>query len=1354
MKSNDSEKNKITDATPLKVLLVEDNPGDARLMEEMLAEAAPGKFDLIRVERLDSALKKIEQVHFEVVLLDLHLPDSRGISTLAKLQEKAPAIPMVLMTGLADESVGIEAVRKGAQDYLVKGQVNPRQLVSALRHAVERKRAEAQIQQERDTLEAVTESSNAHVAYLDRDFNFILVNSTYEKGSGHTRDELIGRNHFEFFPNPENETIFTRARDGGKPVEFKAKPFEFVDQPWRGVTYWDWTLTPIKEPSGTVTALVLSLVDITGAIRSRQLSESLNEINAIINSTLNFDEVLQRVVRESAKAIGSESAIIALRTPDHWEVRYSYKYPQEIAGAKIADDEMPHVWLAASIKKPVVIDDIYTDERVDPEVMQAFGLRSVLVLPLLLKEEVIGFISFNYHSGAVAFSEDKVEFAKKLGASVTLAIQNSELYTDERKARRLNEALNDINGLLGSTFDVDSVIPDVLSESNKHLGSESAVLLLRENAEWLVKYVHGLPSELTGMRFRGEEAETSPIIPAATEPVICDDAYNDKRFNTELMKKYSVRSFAGVPLSSKDGVIGSLSFHFHSAPNAFNEIQVDFAKKLAASISLALQNAQLFDSEQLARRREEERAKRLEVIHQITNIAVASLETKQVAESVMKSLAGRFGIGQAVIGLADEEKGELVPLASFGYPHGYFDMLGQIRIDGPLLFSRAFRSGEPAIVERTDLEAIPVVSREAFREAKIEIGSYVILQLKGMRKALGVISLTWPEPRKFTDDDIEFFTSIANEVAVGLENARLYEAEVEAQRKAQDELMTSNLLLAASNALAVSLDLHHILESLSDVVLKALDRTRLVVNLIDRETNELTVAFSRGELARPVGTKTKMKALPPYIQQLILTKKPLVIDYDKPDMPRQARAEHAESRKMKYVLLAPLTVRDEILGFVAIDDPGTRRQFTEREISLVEAIAAQAAVAIENAKLHDMSIDRAQTFELVMRMGSLITSELRMEQTLRQVMDYSLILLDVPGALLLILDSKLNAFRVAASEGVSRKVAKEKLSVADAGELGLTGTQPVIVSNAKMMGKIPIFAACRREGYLSAIAAPIFVDEQLHSILVLQDKKHLTLSDEDIAALKLFNTQVSVAIKNAERYEAEHHIAQTLQRSLLPGAIAKIRGLEVRFYYQSASEEAEVGGDFYDFFELPVGLYGIVMGDVAGKGIEVAADTARVRYLLRDRAYADPSPNGVLEKVNNTLYEQGIERFITLTYGVYDPKTAVFKFSNAGNPYPYMVRGDHFLELTCVPLSIIPGQVCDSMEVRFKAEDTLIMCTDGLTEARYKGALFGEEGLRRFVRKNRHLPLKELIRGLVEEARAFAEGNLTDDVLVIGIRKK
>jgi PAS domain S-box-containing protein len=117
---------------------------------------------------------------------------------------------------------------------------------------------------ERNVLQEVMNGAkNFHLAYLDRDFNFVRVNKTYAATCGYRPEEMIGKNHFTLYPDSENETIFTRVRDTGEAFEVHDKPFVFPDNPERGVTYWDWTLSPVKNDSGEVTGLVLSLFDTT-----------------------------------------------------------------------------------------------------------------------------------------------------------------------------------------------------------------------------------------------------------------------------------------------------------------------------------------------------------------------------------------------------------------------------------------------------------------------------------------------------------------------------------------------------------------------------------------------------------------------------------------------------------------------------------------------------------------------------------------------------------------------------------------------------------------------------------------------------------------------------------------------------------------------------------------------------------------------------------------------------------------------------------------------------------------------------------------------------------------------------------
>lgn len=122
----------------IRVLLVEDNDGDARLVREMLAESRRGDYEVLHVRYLNEALNELKKGGIDVALLDLSLPDSHGSTTITSVYVAAPEVPIVVMSGTDDESITAKAVEEGAQDYLVKGHVDSAVLVHSIRFAIER----------------------------------------------------------------------------------------------------------------------------------------------------------------------------------------------------------------------------------------------------------------------------------------------------------------------------------------------------------------------------------------------------------------------------------------------------------------------------------------------------------------------------------------------------------------------------------------------------------------------------------------------------------------------------------------------------------------------------------------------------------------------------------------------------------------------------------------------------------------------------------------------------------------------------------------------------------------------------------------------------------------------------------------------------------------------------------------------------------------------------------------------------------------------------------------------------------------------------------------------------------------
>lgn len=153
----------------INVLLVEDNPGDARLMREFLTEAPSARIELVHVALLSEMLQRLAEAQFDVVLLDLSLPDSQGLDTFVSVHKQTTSVPIIVLTGLDDEAFAVQAVKNGAQDYLVKGRVDGNLLVRSIRYAIERQRAEETLRRRNHELALLNRAGQMLSSTLDLD---------------------------------------------------------------------------------------------------------------------------------------------------------------------------------------------------------------------------------------------------------------------------------------------------------------------------------------------------------------------------------------------------------------------------------------------------------------------------------------------------------------------------------------------------------------------------------------------------------------------------------------------------------------------------------------------------------------------------------------------------------------------------------------------------------------------------------------------------------------------------------------------------------------------------------------------------------------------------------------------------------------------------------------------------------------------------------------------------------------------------------------------------------------------------------------------------------------------------------
>ena len=166
---------------PLTILLVEDNPGDALLIEEMLTDAAQNQMTVTCAETLAQAVQKLLKTPMDLILLDLNLPDSNGIETIFTICRKIPWIPVVVLTGQDDETLGVESVKAGAQDYLIKGKVSGDLLKRVACYAVERHQARQASMESETFLRSTLDALSSSIAILKSTGEIIYINRAWEE---------------------------------------------------------------------------------------------------------------------------------------------------------------------------------------------------------------------------------------------------------------------------------------------------------------------------------------------------------------------------------------------------------------------------------------------------------------------------------------------------------------------------------------------------------------------------------------------------------------------------------------------------------------------------------------------------------------------------------------------------------------------------------------------------------------------------------------------------------------------------------------------------------------------------------------------------------------------------------------------------------------------------------------------------------------------------------------------------------------------------------------------------------------------------------------------------------------------
>ena len=323
----------------MKILLVEDNQGDARLIREMLGEGEAEQFDLLHVESLAAASKCLNEMSVDVVLLDLSLPDSHGLDTFNKIHTQVPASPIVVLSGFADEAFALEAVRQGAQDYLTKGKFDGNQLARSMRYAIERQRIENALKQSEEKLHTTFESITDAIVITDTLGSIVQTNEAATRMTGYSREEIIGKSGLDLIdPKYHDMAVQTMMKVLEEGHGMESMELQFLTKDGKHVDA-EFGTAMIRDTSGKPAGFVSIARDITERKRAR---DALRESEVLYRSLV--EHLPQRIFIKDHNGVylscndnyARDLRIAAQRIVGKDDFAF---YPPELANKYRADDQ-------------------------------------------------------------------------------------------------------------------------------------------------------------------------------------------------------------------------------------------------------------------------------------------------------------------------------------------------------------------------------------------------------------------------------------------------------------------------------------------------------------------------------------------------------------------------------------------------------------------------------------------------------------------------------------------------------------------------------------------------------------------------------------------------------------------------------------------------------------------------------------------------------------------------------------------------------------------------------------------------------------------------------------------------------
>ncbi|GAB4493069.1 MAG: hypothetical protein Fur0016_20970 [Anaerolineales bacterium] len=817
-------------------------------------------------------------------------------------------------------------------------------------------------------------------------------------------------------------------------------------------------------------------------------------------------------------------------------------------------------------------------------------------------------------------------------------------------------------------------------------------------------------------------------------------------------------SEAVIPLKIEERVLGVLDVQ-SDALNAFHPYDLLVLRALADSVAVAIEGAHLYGSLQ-------RQANQLRVVGEVSKQITSILNLRELMQQVAELIHQRFGFAHVHLFTVHPNRRQIHYEAGSGARsdalEGYI-----IDLDEPEgIIPWVARNGQTLLANNVDEE--PRYHPSPLPPANTRSELTVPLVFSG--QVLGILDVQSDQLNAFTEQDKLTIETLGDSIAAAIRNADLYRSE-QWRRQVGDSLREVAVLLSANASL----------EQVLDAILTELERNLpsdiSAIWLLDEETIYCAAVHGAraSDLERARQTYPEANTM---LAVALLSRQPFI---RKPSDPSGPSALSAGFDPDHSAIAVPLRIGDQSVGILTLAHHTPGRYGHEAQ-AMTTTFASYAAVAIENARLYDTAQEQAYASAALLQVAQAVVSLSELDDILSTIVRIMPILVGVERSAIYTYQAETRLLHPAQAYGIPEEV------------------HPLIWRTLQW-DELPLLAAAIESGEMTMCAQAhlgpeswfeiqpclpheveelTFSEERLLIALPLMVKGEIfgIMLAEEASGGRRFRTrrleilngiaqQVALAIQNdlfqremvaRERLETEVQLARQIQQTFIPKTLPHLPHWDLAARWRTARQ---VGGDFYDVFELPNGKLGLFIADVADKGVPAAMFMALTRTLVRAAILQTESPAEALRQVNDLLYpdaEQGM--FVTAVYGVLDSQTGQFTYANAGHNPPLWMKSTpspHIERLTRtgMALGVDTGVEMGQSTIDLTPGDVLLFYTDGITEAfSPTEEMFGEDRLYTVLNDLTPASASQVLEAVDNAVIHFtADAPVSDDITLIVVRR-